>query len=189
MLEARKDPDQAQLALLDAAEALFYTRGIQAVGMDEIRSHAGVSLKRLYALYPSKEQLVVAFLQRRDRVWRGSLADHVHRSPEPRERLLAVFDWLHEWFSEPGFRGCAWVNAFGELGTQSPAVLAEVRAHQNALRSFLADLTRDAGLTEALGAQLYLLVEGAMVTAAMMATPESATAAKSAAQVLISGAV
>jgi AcrR family transcriptional regulator len=182
------DHDQAQVTLLDAAEALFYARGIQAVGMDEIRSRAGVSLKRLYALYPSKEHLVVAFLHRRDTVWRGRLAERVSQTAEPRERLLAVFDWLNQWFSEPGFRGCAWINAFGELGDQSPPVLAEVRAHQNALMAFLADLVSAAGFTEALADQLYLLVEGATVTAAMLATSEPARTAKTAASMLISNA-
>lgn len=55
--------------LLDAAEALYYARGIQAVGIDEVRTAAGVSLKRLYQLYPSKQHLVAAYLDARDERW------------------------------------------------------------------------------------------------------------------------
>ena len=77
---------------------------------------------------------VVAVLQRRDLRWRGNLATYVEQHEDPRERVLAVFDWLGQWFAEPDFRGCAWINAYGELGATSPAVLTEVRA-QHALKA------------------------------------------------------
>ena len=117
------DRETAHTQLLDAAEDLFYRRGIQSVGMDDIRSASGISLKRLYQLYPAKEQLVEAYLERRDGRWRGRLADYVTgHANEPRARLLAVFDWLEQWFGEPDFRGCAWINGYGELGAVSSAV-------------------------------------------------------------------
>ncbi len=110
------DDDAARTLALDAAEESFYARGIQAVGMDELRDRSGLSLRRLYGLFPAKEGLVVAFLERRDERWRGRLAAHVEAVDDPEERLLAVFDWLRAWFEEPGFRGCAWINTYGELG-------------------------------------------------------------------------
>ncbi len=112
--------DQARLdrdGLLDAAELLFYERGIRAVGMDRVRSASGLPLTRIYRDFATKEDLVVAVLRRRDERWRGDLAAYVTRVGDPRRRLLAVFDWLGEWFARPGFRGCAWINAYGELGS------------------------------------------------------------------------
>ena len=64
------DATSARTRLLDTAEDLFYSRGVQAVGMDDLREGSGLSLKRLYALYPAKEQLVEAYLRRRDVRWR-----------------------------------------------------------------------------------------------------------------------
>jgi AcrR family transcriptional regulator len=60
------DSSVARERALDAAEELFYGRGVQSVGMDDVRGASGVSLKRLYQLFPSKEQLVEAYLERRD---------------------------------------------------------------------------------------------------------------------------
>lgn len=173
---------------LDAAEELFYARGIQAVGMDELRGASGLSLKRLYQLFPTKEQLVVAYLARRDERWRGRLAAHVARQRDPRERIPAVFDWLQEWFGEAGFRGCAWHNAHGELGTTSAPVAEQVRAHKQAFRDYLASLVDAAGLPAALTGPLFLLAEGAMVTAGVTGGARPAAEAREAARVLVAAA-
>src|SRR5215831_3143062 len=166
------DDDAARTRLLDAAEELFYARGIQAVGMDAIRDASGVPLKRLYQLFPGKEQLVEAYLERRDVSWRGRLASYVQRASCPRQRILAVFDWLHEWASEPGFRGCAWINGYGELGSVSPAVAAQARRHKEAFLAYLHGLVTAADLAEPITDSLYLLAEGAVVSAAIFQTPQ-----------------
>lgn len=173
---------------LDAAEELFYGRGIQTVGMDDIRGASGVSLKRLYQLFPAKERLVEAYLERRDVRWRQRLAEHVDRHGQPEERILAVFHWLGQWFAEPGFRGCAWINSYGELGTTSPVVTAQVTAHKEAFKDYLRGLMADAGLPSPLADQLYLLAEGAMVTAGITRSTETAGQAADAARVLMSRA-
>ncbi|MGX9674145.1 TetR/AcrR family transcriptional regulator [Mycobacterium sp. HM-7] len=170
-------------ALLDAAEALFYERGIQAVGMDDIRAAAGIALKRIYGFFATKEDLVVAVLQRRDRRWRGSLTNYVEQHADPRERVLAVFDWLGRWFAEPDFRGCAWINAYGELGASSPAVLTEVRAHKQAFHEQIAGWV--AAATDAPAEPLCLLAEGAMVTAAISGDVTVAQRAREASKALL----
>jgi AcrR family transcriptional regulator len=175
--------------LLDAAETLFYRRGVQAVGIDDVRAEAGVSLKRLYQLFGSKDRLLVEFLERRDARWRGRLADFVaaraSEGADPAERILAVFDWLGEWFAEPGFRGCAWINSYGELGGISADVVRLARAHKTAFRDYLAGLVADADLPLDRADQLLLLAEGAMVTAGIFATTEPAAHARRVAELLI----
>ena len=153
--------------------------------MDAIRDASGVPLKRLYQLFPAKEQLVEAYLDRRDRRWRRHLAAYVERRPDPQQRILAVFDWLRHWSGEPGFRGCAWINGYGELGSVSPAVAAQARRHKQAFRAYLAGLTGAAGLPEPVTDYLYLLAEGAVVTAAIFQDPEAALRARSAAEDLL----
>ncbi|OSZ59878.1 TetR family transcriptional regulator [Streptomyces pharetrae CZA14] len=182
------DSAVARERALDAAEDLFYGRGVQAVGMDAVRTASGLSLKRLYQLFPAKEQLVEAYLDRRDERWRGRLAVHVAGYADPRRRLLAVFDWLEGWFAEPGFRGCAWINAYGELGATAPGVAERVRAHKEAFRDYLAGLVADAGLPAALTGPLFLLAEGAMVTAGITRSTAPAAEARDAARLLLGSA-
>ncbi|MFI8068115.1 TetR/AcrR family transcriptional regulator [Streptomyces sp. NPDC086033] len=179
------DSAVARERALDAAEELFYGRGIQSVGMDDIRGASGVSLKRLYQLFPAKEQLVEAYLERRDGRWRGRLAEFVELRSTPEERILAVFDWLAEWFGEEGFRGCAWINSYGELGATSDRVAAQVRAHKGAFADYLASLVAAAGRPAALAGPLFLLAEGAMVTAGITRSTRPATQAREAARTLL----
>ncbi|GHG52442.1 TetR family transcriptional regulator [Streptomyces griseocarneus] len=180
--------EDAEGRVLDAAEELFYAHGLQAVGMDALRTASGVSLKRLYRLFPSKEALVEAYLRRRDERWRAELAAYADARPAGRERLLAVFDWLGTWFAEPGFRGCAFVNSFGELGSSSPGVAAAARAHKDAFRRYLAGLAAGAGAPAHLADQLLLLAEGAITTAALSGTAAPARQAREAAGVLLDAA-
>ncbi|UBU12704.1 TetR/AcrR family transcriptional regulator [Nonomuraea gerenzanensis] len=158
--------------LLTAAGELFYRRGIQAVGMDDVRAASGVSLKRLYQCFPSKEALVVAYLERRDERWMDSLTSYVAGHDD---QVGAVFGWLERWFGEEDFRGCGFVNAYGELGATSEAVAEVVRGHKRRLRAYLRGLVADDLTAE----QLLVLVDGATVTA--MVDPERGAAAARAA--------
>ncbi|NKY45624.1 TetR/AcrR family transcriptional regulator [Nocardia cerradoensis] len=173
-------------ALLDAAEELMYAHGVQAVGMDRIRAASGLSLKRIYALYPTKDDLVVAMLRRRDERWRQALAGYVERVDDPIRRVEAVFHWLRDWFGEQGFRGCAWINMHGELGAESPAVRAEVRAHKAAFHDMIAGWVGATG-SDAADA-IYLLAEGAIVTAGITGGTAAASTAEVAAAQLLSTA-
>ncbi len=168
-----------QTRVLDAAEELFYERGIHAVGMDDIRASSGVSLKRLYQLFPSKEALVVGYLERRDERWRGRLAAYV--ASHEGQPLLLIFDWLREWFTEPDFRGCAFINSFGEMGTSSEPIMRIVRHHMAELRSYVVGLAGDVTL----GEQIFLLIDGAITIAAITGDPSPAHRAKTAAAALI----
>ncbi|TNC22400.1 TetR/AcrR family transcriptional regulator [Amycolatopsis alkalitolerans] len=182
------DRETAQAKLLDAAEELFYARGIQTVGMDDIRGASGVSLKRLYQVFPAKEQLVEAYLERRDTRWRARLAEHVETHDDPERRILAVFDWLERWFGEPGFRGCAWINSYGELGAVSESVRRQARRHKTAFRDYLGGLAEAAGLPGELADELLLLAEGAMVTAGIFGRTDPAGHGRTAAAALVAAA-
>lgn len=177
--------EAAEQQVLDAAEELFYGRGIQAVGMDAIRSASAVPLKRLYQIFPSKDSLVEAYLRRRDARWLGELTRYADACDSPTQRILAVFDWLYLWFNEPGFRGCGFINSFGELGAFSPAVADIAKAHKKAFRQYVADLVAAAEAPSWLADHLVLLAEGAMTTAAIFESPEPARQAKDAARILL----
>lgn len=183
------DDTAAQERVLDAADRLYYARGIQAVGMDELRTTAAVSLKKLYALFPSKEAIVEQVLRRRNAQWTRGIVATADAVASPREKLLAVYDFLGAWFLEDDFRGCAFINSFGELGASVPGIAEAARAHKESFQRYVADLARDAGAPASLAPQLVLLAEGAQTTAAILKSPDAASQARAAAAVLIDNAL
>jgi AcrR family transcriptional regulator len=182
--------EEARERLLMAAGQLFYSRGIHAVGMDDIRDAAGLPLKRIYQYFPSKDQLAEAYLTRRDEHWLTALALRVDRRRDPRQRVLAVFAFLGDWFATPDFRGCAFINAFGELGSSSVTAAQITRRHKQRLRRYLAGLAADAGAARPapLAAQLLMLMDGAIVSAATGTNPRAAADARAAAGTLLAAA-
>lgn len=188
------DVDGDRAALVAAASDLFYAHGIQAVGMDAVRAEAGVPLKRVYRAFRSKDDLVEATLRTRDADLTGSVRRFLagRTQDSPAGRLLAVFDWMHDWFAEDAFRGCAFLNAFGELGDDAAHVAGPVRDHKRAFRALIRELVGELGLddveSEALAERVYILANGALVTAPVTGSPATALEAREVARVLIEAA-
>ncbi len=183
------DDTAARRQVVEAADRLFYARGVQAVGMDAVRAEAGVSLKRIYALFPSKDDLVVAVLRHRREQWNAGITASAERAASAREKLLAIFDFLDGWFREPDFRGCAFINAYGELSGGSEGVQRTVREQKEAFGAYVAQLVRDAGAPASLAPQIAILAEGAQTTAAILGSPEAAAQARAAAGTLLDAAL
>ncbi|GAA2281100.1 TetR/AcrR family transcriptional regulator [Nonomuraea roseoviolacea subsp. roseoviolacea] len=179
------DEETARERVVSTADRLFYAHGVQAVGMDAVRTEAGVSLKRIYALFPSKDDLVLAVLRHRTELWDTGIADAVAGAATPCGKLLAIFDFLATWFREDSFRGCAFINVFGELGGGSETVAEAVREQKASFQRRVAELVREAGAPDHLAPQLALLAEGAQTTAAISGDPEAAGHARAAADTLI----
>lgn len=175
--------------IVTAADRLFYGRGIQSVGMDAVRAEAGVPLKRLYAEFPSKDALVVEVLHHRTDIWESGLAQAAAGATTVRERLLAVYDFLDAWFRTDDFRGCGFINAFGELGGVSPAVADVAREQKSTFQRYLTDLVAELDAPPALADHLALLAEGAQTTAAISGRPDAAAQARAAAEILIDAAL
>jgi AcrR family transcriptional regulator len=175
--------------IVATADELYNARGIQAVGMDELRTAAGVSLKKLYQEFPSKSSIVMAVLERWHASWTDGLDARVHRVATPRDRLLAIFDYLAAWFGQDSFRGCGFINSFAELGAVSPEVAEYAREHKVSFQRYVGALAEEAGAPPYLAPQLAILAEGAQTTAAIAGTPDAAGHARGAASVLIDAAL
>jgi len=178
-------PSAARERILDAASAAFYARGLGAVGVDSIVEDAGVAKATLYRHFRTKDDLVVAFLRRRDGRWRAWLREAVERLAEgrPAARPLCVFDALGEWFASEEFRGCAFINAATEIADPAHPARTAVEDHSRALRDYLRDLLDEAGSPDPdddAGA-LLLLVEGAIISAVIEGDPSPAVRARRAA--------
>lgn len=183
------DISEARARIVATADELYNAHGIQSVGMDRLRTAAGVSLKKLYQEFPSKSSIVMAVLERRHESWTRGLDATVHQAADPRDRLLAIFDYLAGWFAQDSFRGCGFINSFAELGAVSDEVAAYARQHKESFQEYVAELARDAGAPDYLAPQLSILAEGAQTTAAITGTSEAAGQARRAAEVLIDAAL
>jgi AcrR family transcriptional regulator len=159
----------ARERLLTAAYGLFARQGVQAVGVDAIIERSGVARQTMYRHFGSKQDLVLAFMARREEVWTyGWLAAEVRRrTDDPRERLLTIFDVFDEWFRAPEFEGCSFINVMLEHPDgQHPLhrAAAEYLAH---IREFISGLATDAGIAdpEAFARQWHILMKGSIVAA------------------------
>ena len=155
--------------LFEAAEALFYGRGIRATSVDAVAERAGVTKVTLYSHFSSKGELVAAYLEERDRRWRESLEGALSAYTKPRERLLAVFDTCREWLVAGDLRGCAFINCAAEFPDSSHPVREVIRRHKAGVRGRIRDLAAEAGAGDPnlLSGRLFVVLEGAYVTAAL----------------------
>src|SRR5918999_3082396 len=128
----------ARERILETAYELFARRGIRGVGVDEVIDRAGVAKATLYRHFPSKDDLVLAFLERREERWTRGLveAEARLRGDTPEEQLLAVFDVFDEWFRGADFDTCAFINVLLELGDGHPAGRASIH-HLSNIRSIV----------------------------------------------------
>ncbi|MEV4174325.1 TetR/AcrR family transcriptional regulator [Nonomuraea sp. NPDC049709] len=163
---ASLDPAQTRATILGAATRLLYERGIDGIGVAELCAAVGASKETLYRHFGSKDGLVQAVLEARsDRVvrWLREAADSA--GEDPAEQLAAVFDALGRWYAEPGFRGCAIVNAAAQRHDGGSRAVAA--RHLGRHLQLLTGIARRAGAADPdrLGKQLLALVEGATVLA------------------------
>ncbi|MDP9869415.1 MULTISPECIES: TetR/AcrR family transcriptional regulator [Streptosporangium] len=175
-----------RVRIMRVADALFNERGVHAVDMATIRDISGVPLKRIYATFASKDELIHEVLRQRDIDARAAIVRYVDSHADaPVDSILAVFDYLYNWFSQPEFRGCFFINAFGEMGSVSDRIADITRVHKCAVTDYFSELVAAAGLPADVADQLSILVNGAMATAGIFATPETAHQAKAIARLLI----
>jgi AcrR family transcriptional regulator len=164
--------------ILDTAARLFYAEGLK-VGIDRIIAEAQVAKASFYHHYASKDELVVAFLRRRHATWMAWFSGRLEAlCARRRPRLALVADVLREWFAEPAFRGCAFINAVADIGLAGEA-LGTAQSHKDELRDCLQALAERAGLAHAaaIADEALVIVEGAIVRAHMSGDPGAADVA------------
>lgn len=159
---------QARERILDTVYELFSRRAVRDVGVDEVIERAGVAKATLYRHFPSKDDLVVAFLQRREERWTVGWveAEARRRGTTPEEQLLAIFDLFDEWFQREDFEACSFINVLLEMGPSHPAGQASLR-HLANIRSVVARLADEAELhdPESFAHSWHILMKGSIVSA------------------------
>lgn len=177
--------------LLAAAADLFYRNGIHAVGVDTIAAAAGVTKKTLYDRFGSKDALAVAYLRRRDLLWRDYLERGLAQLPEgSTARVLAIFDLSEQWAHDYSGKGCSATNARGEMGDPEHPIVVEAMRQKKWMRAVIEQSCRDAGITNAerVANSLTLLYEGCLVTGGMGTFAEPFAVGREAAALMLDAA-
>ncbi|AWO82479.1 TetR/AcrR family transcriptional regulator [Gordonia terrae] len=167
--------------ILDAASSLFYERGIHAVGVDSIAEAAGVTKRTLYDRFGSKEQLVVEYLRARNATWKEFLRSRLDAADAtPGAQLSAVFDATRDWSADRGHKGCAMINAHAEISDPDHPAYPIIVGQKYELRDLLRSVAANAGVSDGntLAQRLFILHEGALVTAGMGVEPDALDAAR-----------
>ncbi|WOF72480.1 TetR/AcrR family transcriptional regulator [Parvibaculaceae bacterium PLY_AMNH_Bact1] len=178
--------------LMTVARDLFMEHGFHGTGIDRILGEAGVSKKTLYTHFRSKDELILAVLKEHDGSFRNHFMRQVEQiSPDPRARLMAVFDVAEAWFETPNFFGCVFINAVGEYSKTDTPIRNACRDFKRQMTDFIVQLAKETGAADytSLGNQLSLLLEGAIVTAQVSDRETAINSARSAAAVLIDNAL
>jgi AcrR family transcriptional regulator len=182
MMSSSEKPTMKE-RILETADRLFYLQGIRAVGVDTIAAEIGISKRTLYNHFPSKQELIAAYLA-------GRFKQVPASDKPPVEQILGTFDRLERGFAAKGFRGCPFVNAVAELGAEDRSVKKIAIAFKESRRIWFRDLLMQLEVAdpEGLATQLQLLVDGAIATDLVRNDPSAARAAKDAARVLLRNA-
>jgi AcrR family transcriptional regulator len=162
--------------IVDVASGLFYTNGIRAVGVDTIVAEAGVAKTTLYDHFASKDDLIIAYLEKGDQMfWRDVEATLQQHAGDPRRQIAALFESFETMIASPQSLGCPFLSAASEFPELNQPGHAVALAHKQKLRDRLRDLAVSAGAhaPDQLADQLLLLLDGAFASKRVFRTDQS----------------
>jgi len=177
--------------LVEVATELFNRCGYHASGVDQVIADSGIAKTTLYRHFRTKEDLIVAVLQRIDVQYREGMRVAVDRlARKPIDKLLATFDVLEDWFRGKTFYGCPFMSAASEYNVRNSPVFQEVVLHKRLMIAYFEELARAAGLSEParIAAQINILHEGATAVVQINGDPAMARLAKAIATQLVEAA-
>jgi AcrR family transcriptional regulator len=177
--------------ILRTASALFYHRGVRAVGVDLVIEEAGVAKTSLYRHFRTKDDLIAAFLQREDEdFWScWNRVAELHKS-DPVAELEAHFNWIGERVGRPNYRGCPQLNVAAEFPDSDHPARRVASAHKQELRRRLKGIAERLRVkhTDELAGQLSLLINGAFVSSQVLSPGEPGPLLRATARALITAA-
>jgi len=161
--------------IVETASRLFYQHGVKTVGVDRVIAEAGIAKATLYRHFPSKEQLVVAYLQaRHDAVMQSMEQGRLGGQAGASARVLRYFEILQRKAGSQEFKGCAFLLALAENENSAPIKEVVLLHKQTILDMFLAELPEDLPARVPLARQLALLYDGALAQIMVQRSPEAA---------------
>ena len=177
--------------ILDTASRLFYERGVRAVGVDLVVLEAAVAKTSLYRYFPTKDDLIVAFLEREDLEFWAQWDGVATQFPDdPAGELDAHMRWIGERLARSNYRGCPQINVAAEFAEQDHPARQVSQRHMQAMRGRLQDIAKRLGIPrpKQLAAQLAVLVNGAFVSSGLLSPEEATGVLRGALKALLAGA-
>ena len=158
----------ARERILLTAHDLFYRDGIRATGVDRLIAASGVAKLTFYRHFASKDELIRAFLAYRHERWMAWLLEALQRhGATPAGGLAPLIGALAEWFADPLFRGCAFINTVAEVGASLPDTVVIAQKHKRDMAEVIATLLKPGSQREAIAQAVAVAVDGAIVRAQM----------------------
>lgn len=161
----------ARERILLTAHTLFYREGIRATGIDRVIAESGVTKVTFYRHFPSKNDLILAFLEHRHQRWMTWFVDALARHGGTPKALAPA---LAEWFGDEGFRGCAFINSMVELGGTQPAIVSVSQRHKREMTEVIRGLLPPSQRHTQVAEAIALAIDGAIVHAQLLQAPEAA---------------
>ena len=184
-----RDARTTREQIIEAADALFYGEGIRSASMDAIAAKAGVTKRTIYYHFPSKDDLIAAYLTARDEPTFARQAAWLDETAgDLPEQVLGLFENLARAMETPRWKGCGFIRAAAELaGTPGHPALKIGSAHKKRFEAWLEDRIATAGLSEPAlrSRQVMILLDGAAAQVLIHRDPAYALAAGQAAAALV----
>ncbi len=176
--------------LFQTAARLFYQNGYRAIGVDTLAAESGIGKMTLYRHYPSKDDLIVAYLKDSDELFWKSFEEIAKDAPTAREKLLAFFESLQDYVLTPTCYGCPFLNVATEYPETNYPGHQVALEHKQSVRARFRQLAKEAGAKkpDVLADQLFLLMDGAYMASRMFGSKNPAAHLAEAAQILIDSA-
>jgi AcrR family transcriptional regulator len=166
---SRRPSESGAERIRRAAYELFSRQGVKDVGVDAVIARAGTAKMTLYRHFPSKDELILDFLRRRERLWTEQWLQHESRlrGERPQDQMLAIFDLFSEWFARPDFEGCAFLTTMMEVNQPDHPVFQASVQHLARIRGYLRELAEAAGVPDPqqVARQWHVLMTGSIMAA------------------------
>ncbi len=154
--------------IIETASRLFYFNGYNQTGINQIIEEANVAKASMYQHFRSKEDIAVAYLQRRHAAWMNALRESVADKADAKEKIYASFDYLKQWLKEVDYRGCGWQNIVTDLPEGQQKIKDQAVYHKGEVRTWIRELLEteyDGPQGLELADEVMVLLEGAIISA------------------------
>jgi len=174
--------------LIQSGHDLFYREGFLMVGLDRLLNDVGCSKQTFYNHFESKDELIVAVIDEHHRWWMTELRARLDsKASSPRDKILAMFDIMDDIIHDPEYRGCIFINAAVEFPQPHHPAHKSARIAKSDSVALLAELAKQAGAADplALGQQIDMIMEGALITHQVAPDCDVCSTAKQLAEVIL----
>lgn len=177
--------------VFQTAARLFYRHGYRAIGVDTLAERSGVGKMTLYRHYPSKDELIVAYLKDSDELFWRAFDEITGEKPTARGKLLAFFESLQDYVTSSASYGCPFLNVATEFPEADHAGHQVAIEHKQSVRMRFRELAKEAGAKkpDVLADQLVLLMDGAYMASRMFGAKNPASHLAEAAGTLLDAAL